>query len=127
MPNHSDYCASKFAVRGFTEALMVELTGSNVAVHLVHPGGIRTNIASGVEGGEELTENFLTTSPSDLVLHVIAGVKKGKQRIVYGNQSFSMWFSSWAMPLERRNKVIYGQMKNMFDQRFYQQVKRKLS
>src|SRR5713226_5186342 len=39
------YAASKFAVRGFTEALRHELEGSNVGVSCVHPGGIRTPIA----------------------------------------------------------------------------------
>src|SRR3989449_6270328 len=39
------YSASKFAVRGFTEALRHELQGSNVGVSCVHPGGIRTQIA----------------------------------------------------------------------------------
>src|SRR6266849_7515205 len=39
------YAASKFAVRGFTEALRHELEGSNVGVSCVHPGGIKTPIA----------------------------------------------------------------------------------
>ena len=54
-PDTSDYCASKFAVRGFTESLMVELQQSPISVHLVHPGGVRTNIAKDVEGGEAFT------------------------------------------------------------------------
>jgi len=39
------YCASKFAVRGFTETLAQELRGTGVGVCSVHPGGIATNIA----------------------------------------------------------------------------------
>jgi len=39
------YAASKFAVRGFSNALMNELEGSNVGVTVVHPGGVRTAIA----------------------------------------------------------------------------------
>src|ERR1700736_3972569 len=39
------YSASKFAVRGFTEALRHELEGTSVFVSCVHPGGIRTAIA----------------------------------------------------------------------------------
>lgn len=38
------YSASKFAVRGFTEALEEELKGSNVGVSVVYPGCINTNI-----------------------------------------------------------------------------------
>ena len=44
-PGQAAYAASKFAVRGFTEALRHELSGSRVGVSVVHPGGIRTEIA----------------------------------------------------------------------------------
>jgi NAD(P)-dependent dehydrogenase (short-subunit alcohol dehydrogenase family) len=47
VPQQSSYCASKFAVRGFTETLRVELRNSNVGVTSVHPGGVATNIAAG--------------------------------------------------------------------------------
>jgi len=39
------YCASKFAVRGFTETLALELEGTGVGVCCVHPGGVQTNVA----------------------------------------------------------------------------------
>ncbi len=45
MPRQTSYCATKFAVRGFSESLAVELAGTGVRVLSVHPGGIRTNIA----------------------------------------------------------------------------------
>ncbi|MBA2619574.1 MAG: SDR family oxidoreductase, partial [Acidobacteria bacterium] len=38
------YSASKFAVRGFSEALRHELENTNILVSVVHPGGIKTNI-----------------------------------------------------------------------------------
>ena len=37
-PNASDYCASKLAVKGYSEALMVELAHTSCKVHIVHPG-----------------------------------------------------------------------------------------
>ena len=39
------YSTSKFAVRGFSEALRHELAGRDVGVTVVHPGGVRTDIA----------------------------------------------------------------------------------
>lgn len=47
VPSQSSYNASKFAVRGFTEALQHELEEMNVGVRavVVCPGGIKTNIA----------------------------------------------------------------------------------
>jgi len=45
-PGQTAYAASKFAVRGFSEALRGELLDSTVGVTVVHPGGVRTNIAA---------------------------------------------------------------------------------
>jgi NAD(P)-dependent dehydrogenase (short-subunit alcohol dehydrogenase family) len=47
MPGQSMYNASKYAVRGFTEALREEMlvAGHPVGVTAVHPGGVRTAIA----------------------------------------------------------------------------------
>ena len=44
-PGQTAYCASKFAVRGFSNALRHELEGSTVSVTVVHPGGVATSIA----------------------------------------------------------------------------------
>ncbi|MBX7195603.1 MAG: SDR family oxidoreductase, partial [Sandaracinaceae bacterium] len=45
VPTQSAYCAAKFAVRGFTESLRLELADTRVRVSCVHPGGIKTEIA----------------------------------------------------------------------------------
>lgn len=53
LPTQSAYCATKFAVRGFSEALWCELRGSNVGVTSVHPGGVRTNIVRAARSIDE--------------------------------------------------------------------------
>jgi NAD(P)-dependent dehydrogenase (short-subunit alcohol dehydrogenase family) len=47
MPGQTAYNATKYAVRGFTEALREEMliNGHEVTVTCVHPGGIKTGIA----------------------------------------------------------------------------------
>lgn len=45
VPSQAAYCATKFAVRGFTESLRIEMMGTGIGVTAVHPGGVRTNIA----------------------------------------------------------------------------------
>src|SRR5580704_7862250 len=47
VPSQSAYNAAKFAVRGFTDTLRMELEieGADVSVTTIHPGGIKTNIA----------------------------------------------------------------------------------
>lgn len=114
MPGSADYSASKFAVRGFTEALMVELEGTGVRVHLVHPGGVNTNIANGSESGAEFSRRFLKTDPADVVRYVIDGIRSGKQRLVYGHQAYQTWLISWCMPLERRNKQLRRRLERLF-------------
>lgn len=47
----SAYSASKFAVRGFSEALRHELAPRGIGVTVVHPGGVRTNIANNAQIG----------------------------------------------------------------------------
>lgn len=46
-PGQSAYCTSKFGLRGFSESLRSELEAEKrgVGVTVVHPGGIKTNIA----------------------------------------------------------------------------------
>lgn len=44
-PGQTAYASSKFALRGFSEALRAELAPLRIGVTCVHPGGIRTRIA----------------------------------------------------------------------------------
>ena len=101
MPYQSAYCASKFAVRGFTDALRQELRGTNVSAVTVHPGGITTNIARNArvrrdpEGRgrshDQLAADFeaLTlTSPGRAAEIICRGVELGKSRILVGPDAY---------------------------------------
>lgn len=97
-PGQAAYCASKFAVRGFTESLRHELEGTNVAVSVVHPGGVRTDIANSARIGEYSTQtkeeiearrakankDLDRTSPEKAADIVVRGIKARKSRIVIG-------------------------------------------
>lgn len=109
-PSNSDYCATKFAVRGFTESLMSELADTHIGVHLVHPGGIATNIASGEEF-EEFRKKYLTTSPADIAAVVRRAVAKGNAKVVYGNGSLKTWLGSNLVPTKLLSKIVWGDMK----------------
>ncbi|MEV0296270.1 SDR family NAD(P)-dependent oxidoreductase [Nocardia sp. NPDC050710] len=101
MPYQSAYCAAKFAVRGFTDALRQELRGTGVSAVNVHPGGITTNIARNArvrkdpEGygrsHEEMAAEFeaLTmTSPDKAAEIICRGVERGKSRILVGPDAY---------------------------------------
>ncbi|MFI2281006.1 SDR family NAD(P)-dependent oxidoreductase [Nocardia beijingensis] len=101
MPNQSAYCAAKFAVRGFTDALRQELRGTGVSAVNVHPGGIRTNIARNArvrkdpEGRgrthEQMAAEFETlalTTPEKAAEIIRRGVEHGKSRILVGPDAY---------------------------------------
>ena len=93
VPGQAAYGASKAAVKLFTEALFAELQGTSVAVTVVFPGGVGTNITanSGVEikNMDELTagKQPKTTSPADAGRQIIEGVEKGAFRVVIGSDA----------------------------------------
>jgi short-subunit dehydrogenase len=95
VPTQSAYCAAKFAVRGFTESLRIELAGSRIGVTCVHPGGVKTNIARRARhydniGGKSRDEAVATfdriarTSPERAAKDILDGIRKGRGRVVIG-------------------------------------------
>jgi NAD(P)-dependent dehydrogenase (short-subunit alcohol dehydrogenase family) len=98
-PGQSAYAASKFAVRGFTEALRGELLGTNVHVLTVHPGGIKTAIARSSRvaraadpalaerSTKAFEERLLTTPPETMAAAIVDGIKKKRDRVVAGAQA----------------------------------------
>lgn len=114
MPNASDYCASKFAVRGYTEALMVELeqVHPHITVHLVHPGGVATEIARS-ERTSKFKDKFLTTSSDEIVSYILQQILKNNPRIVYGNQSGRAYWGSRLLSLPTLKKMIAKGIKRM--------------
>jgi len=97
-PTQSAYNASKYAVRGLTEAIWLELkeTDPHINVVRVHPGGIKTNVArnakfikamdgqtSALGSGDEFEKNAKTT-PADAAETIIRGMERGQHRVLIG-------------------------------------------
>jgi butyryl-CoA dehydrogenase len=96
IPSQSAYNSAKFAIRGFTDALRMEfeIEGSVVSATTVHPGGVKTNIASRARlptqmGGalEELGptfERWALTSPQRAATRILAAVERNRRRVLIG-------------------------------------------
>lgn len=100
-PEQTAYCASKFAVRGFTESLKHEFAGTNVIVSSVHPGGIKTNIARNSRLGKDTPEIYKTqgakffdqvaqTSPEQAAETILKGIKAENTRILIGKDAHAI-------------------------------------
>jgi len=119
VPGQAAYGASKVALKLFTEALSAESQGNGLAVTVVFPGGVATNITenSGVDtakllaamGGAKAPK---TTSVDDAAAQIIAGVEKGSFRVVIGsNAKFMDRFSRFSP--RRATALIANQMKSL--------------
>jgi short-subunit dehydrogenase len=124
-PGQTAYCASKFAVRGFSEALRHELklAFSPVKLSVVHPGGIATNIVRNMRTGVAVTDNarraelieffdkeFAKTTAQAAATAIIAGIEKNAPRILIGAD---------ARKLDRLQRILPG--------RYFRVLKRRMA
>ncbi|WP_040631952.1 SDR family NAD(P)-dependent oxidoreductase [Smaragdicoccus niigatensis] len=104
-PMSSAYCTSKFAVRGFTESVAVDLllAGHPVKVTVIHPAGVATSLASAAlerarSGGLAVTadlekrvatynEKLLTMPPEKAARIILDGVAANKKRVLVGKSA----------------------------------------
>ncbi|HET6772055.1 MAG TPA: SDR family NAD(P)-dependent oxidoreductase [Acidimicrobiales bacterium] len=98
VPSQSAYNAAKFAVRGFTDALRMELEVDpcGVSCTTVHPGGVKTNIvrtarihenAADLTGDADLSAQFekvALTSPDKAARQILAAVQADRRRTLVG-------------------------------------------
>ena len=104
------YAASKFAVRGFTDALRHELENTSVRVVAVHPGGIRTPIAHSARragGIDEATQRAAAdafvqavhTTPEQAAERILRGLDRGELRIRIGADARVLDLMARLMPV----------------------------
>lgn len=120
----SAYAASKFAVRGFSEALRHELAMNNSTVRLsvVHPGGVKTNIARKARTGTQLRdsvslsevgdrfERLARTTPAAAAQRIIRGIERNEPRILIGRDAQYLDIIQRLMPA-----TYWGLLSRIFD------------
>jgi butyryl-CoA dehydrogenase len=99
IPSQSAYNAAKFAVRGFTDALRIELEieGDGVSCTTIHPGGIKTNIArnarfdpsvAALSGDIDKVRNdfdrIALTKPKKAARQILTAVQRDRRRALIG-------------------------------------------
>jgi NAD(P)-dependent dehydrogenase (short-subunit alcohol dehydrogenase family) len=118
-PTQSAYNASKYAVRGLTEALYLELAQSDpqVTVIRVHPGGIKTNVArnakfiKGMDGtvnALDSTDEFdkaARTTPEAAAETIIRGMERGQHRVLIGADARFIDWVTRLMPVNYFRRI----------------------
>lgn len=118
VPLQSSYCASKFAVRGFSEALGAELVGTKVGISSVHPGGVATNIAAASRHNADaesealhqrsvkLFKNMLP--PEAAAERILRGIKKNKPRVLITRETYALDLAKRIAPNAATSLVAWG-------------------
>ena len=105
IPTQSAYVASKFAVRGFTESLRIEMLAAKVPVEVtcVHPGGVNTAIArSGTRNAGALRDGdsgpvgqkLLRMPPEKAAAIILRAAARGRPRVLVGGDARAAYLLS---------------------------------
>jgi short-subunit dehydrogenase len=112
MPGQTGYGTTKFAVRGFSEALAEELRATSVGLTLVYPGAVATSITKRGGGDDpELIEHITrwydrnAMPPERVAARIIRAIEKGTPRLLIGPETFVGDWLRRLMPLAG-NKVM---------------------
>ncbi|WP_066734577.1 SDR family oxidoreductase [Cupriavidus sp. D384] len=121
-PGMGAYNASKYAVRGFTEALRQELDlmDCGVSATTVHPGGIKTNIARAsrvspsvngllvrdAQQGREEFEKFFITTADKAARVILDGVRANKRRVLIGPDAVAADAMARLLPAAYQSLVV---------------------
>jgi dehydrogenase/reductase SDR family member 7B len=88
IPSRTSYAASKFAVQGYCEALRAEVATSNVTVHCVSPGYIRTNLSKSALTGDGTAHGKMDATtengadPQDVAVEILDKVANGRNDFI---------------------------------------------
>ncbi len=125
-PMLSAYCASKYAIEGFCEALRYEMIRFDVFVSLIEPGPVRTNITQNLEKSPNnipdyqrvfgLVENlesgsgFIASAPEDIAALILKVARKDKPDLRYPiGLGHAAGFASALIP-KGLNEFIFGRI-----------------
>ena len=98
VPGQTAYCSSKFALRGFSEALRLELAPAGIGVTVVHPGGVRTRIATSaavgagvgpaqLQASRAAAARLLRLDPASAARVIVHGLLRRRKRILVGTDA----------------------------------------
>jgi NAD(P)-dependent dehydrogenase (short-subunit alcohol dehydrogenase family) len=113
MPGQSAYSTTKFAVRGFSEALAEELRATSIGLTAVYPGAVATNIMRSAQGDDpELLQRLArwyernALAPERVAARIIRAVEKGTPRLLITPEAFLGDFLKRLMPVTGNKLMV---------------------
>ncbi len=88
VPMRTAYCAAKFGLAGYADALRGELTVNGVNVHVIYPGSVATNVSRNALNAEGSPRGVSDKAidegirPDDAATTMLDGMAKGEREII---------------------------------------------
>lgn len=96
-PHFATYCASKFAVHGFSQALRRELVDTNIGVTYIAPRAIATPMNDARTNAMWQAAGQAVDSPQVVADKIVQALAKNQQELFIGQpQSFFAWLNGLA-------------------------------
>lgn len=105
LPTKSAYCASKFALRGFSEALRAELAGTGVRLTCAYPGPVHTGLVmrgrAWDAAKQAMEAQFVAARGlpvADVARRICDAVERGRPRVLIGRETRAIDLAMRLMP-----------------------------
>lgn len=96
-PHFATYCASKFAVHGFSQALRRELVGTNIGITYIAPRAIATPMNDTRTNAMWQAAGQAVDDPQQVTDKIVRALQKDQQELFIGQpQSFFAWLNGLA-------------------------------
>ena len=100
-PSYSVYAATKFGLRGFSDALRREISFYNIKVSVLYPGGVESEFAShaGIQRKTGFTTpQALRLTPEDVAQAVLGLTKRPRRNLVLPRVAYLSFWASYLFP-----------------------------
>lgn len=95
-PHYTSYSATKFAMRGFSQALRRELTGRDIAVTYIAPRAVKTPLNDAAANAMHQATNTALDEPEFVAEKIIEAIKRGNRDTYIGQpESFFAWLNGF--------------------------------
>lgn len=101
VPDKSEYCASKYALHGFTDALREELSAEGIDVLLVSPSTTDSEFFEKVRdesGGDAMPVSSLKMSPEAVARAAVKAIRRGRREVILSTSGKLLVWSDRLFP-----------------------------
>lgn len=99
VPGKSEYCASKFALHGWTDALRIELARESIEVILASPSATDSEFFDhAIRSAGDVAKNQSSMSPERVALQVIHAIEHRKREVILSWSGMALVWADRLVP-----------------------------